>query len=83
VVVGAAVVTVFSVVVLLVVVVFGTAVVVGVVVGLADVVVTGGGEPVPVIGVALAVILELLCATELATPGIRVGPGTVYDIGEV
>ena len=31
----------------------------------------------PRIGLADAVILELLCATELATPAMSVGPGTM------
>lgn len=31
----------------------------------------------PRVGLADAVILELLCATELAAPAIRVGPGTM------
>ena len=31
----------------------------------------------PRVGLADAVILELLCATELDTPEMRVGPGTI------
>ena len=76
------VVIVLSVEVVLVVVVLGAELEAGVV-GFTEVVVTGAAAPVPVTGLALAVILELLCATELATPGIRVGPGTGYEMGEV
>jgi hypothetical protein len=53
------------------------------VVGLTDVVATGAAEPVPLVGFPLDVILQLLWATELATPAIGVGPGTTYEMGEL